>query len=131
MRSRHVPAREDCRCGSNVTDIARSRPPSVERLLAAVRPRRPAGQDHEALAEAARSILAEERERLAAGDGPRTAADLAAALVMRLDGFAGSSGAGPASVVPPRQPSVYHRFEGAEGSRWVPRSSKPVAPRSA
>jgi len=36
----------------------------VERLLAAVRPRRPVGQDHEALVAAARQVLADERDRL-------------------------------------------------------------------
>ncbi|MEA2612834.1 MAG: hypothetical protein QOI52_793, partial [Chloroflexota bacterium] len=50
-----------------MTTMARARPPSVERLIAAVRPRRPVGQDHDALVAAARDILAEERERLAAG----------------------------------------------------------------
>src|SRR5258706_15248182 len=67
-----------------------ARPPSVERLLAAVRPRRPAGQDHEALAEAARSVLAEERDRLADGVSASSLAALADALVGRLDGWARS-----------------------------------------
>ena len=75
------------RCGWKVTDIARSRPPSVEALLAAVRPRRPAGQEHDALAAAARSVLADERARLA-GAGPSEPAaelgDLADTLVARL-----------------------------------------------
>ena len=68
-----------------------SRPPSVERLLAAVRSRRPAGQDHEALVVAARQVLADERDRLlvAGPSAEATAlADLADALVARLDAWA-------------------------------------------
>jgi L-seryl-tRNA(Ser) seleniumtransferase len=65
------------------------RPPSVERLLAAVRSRRPAGQDHDALAEAARSILAEERRSLAGGAEPTALGDLADTLVARLTAWAG------------------------------------------
>ena len=67
------------------------RPPSVERLLAAVRPRRPVGQDHEALVAAARQVLADERDRLlvAGPSAEATAlADLAKALVARLDAWA-------------------------------------------
>jgi L-seryl-tRNA(Ser) seleniumtransferase len=61
------------------------RPPSVERLLAAVRPRRPAEQDHEAILAAARAIVAGERERLAAGDPATSLALLADRLIDRLD----------------------------------------------
>ena len=75
-----------------------SRPPSVERVLAAARGAL-GEREHEPVVAAARAIVADERERLAAGEVPRTAADLAAALVMRLDGFAGSLNAGPASVI--------------------------------
>jgi L-seryl-tRNA(Ser) seleniumtransferase len=60
------------------------RPPSVERLLAAVRPRRPAGQDHEALAQAARAILEDERARIASGEPPRALDALADELSDRL-----------------------------------------------
>ena len=67
------------------------RPPSVERLLAAVRSRRPVGQDHDALVVAARQVLADERDRLL-GAGPSAEAtvlaDLADALVARLDAWA-------------------------------------------
>ena len=58
-------------------------------MLAAVRSRRPAGQDHHALAEAARSILAEERRSLADGVAPRALGALADALVARLTAWAG------------------------------------------
>ena len=73
-------------------DPVAARPPSVERLLAAVRPRRPAGQDHAALVAAAREVLGEERDRLvAAGSaGARGLGELADALVARLDAWAGS-----------------------------------------
>jgi len=62
-------------------------PPSVESLLAAVRPRRPAGQDHDALVAAAREILAEERQRLAAGGPSTSLGPLADGLVARLEGW--------------------------------------------
>ena len=60
-----------------------SRPPSVERLLAAVR-RRAGARDHEALVAAARGEIAAERARLVDGDRPRPLTELAAALVARL-----------------------------------------------
>jgi L-seryl-tRNA(Ser) seleniumtransferase len=74
-----------------VTQPGRSRPPSVERLLAAARPHRPAGQDHLVLADAAREILHDERERLAADPSapPADLAVLADALIARLDAWAG------------------------------------------
>jgi L-seryl-tRNA(Ser) seleniumtransferase len=66
------------------------RPPSVEHLLAAVRPRRPAGQDHEALADAARAVLDEERRRIAAGEPVRLLEALADDLSDRLRRWATS-----------------------------------------
>ncbi len=60
------------------------RPPSVEHLLAAVRPRRPPGQDHEALADGAREVLDDERRRIAAGEPPRPLEALADELSDRL-----------------------------------------------
>jgi L-seryl-tRNA(Ser) seleniumtransferase len=79
-----------------MTTTAGRRPPSVEHLLAAVRPRRPAGQDHAALVATAREILAEERERLAAGREAATLGALADRLVARLDGW----------LVPPASPTI-------------------------
>ena len=64
-------------------------PPSVERLLAAVRPRRPAGQDHEALAAAARAVLDDERRRIAAGSAALPLDALADELSGRLRAWAG------------------------------------------
>jgi L-seryl-tRNA(Ser) seleniumtransferase len=75
---------------STRTDVGAAptaRPPSVERLLAAVRPRRPSGQEHEPLVAAAREILAEERGRLSAGEPPASFAALGDRLVARLDGW--------------------------------------------
>jgi L-seryl-tRNA(Ser) seleniumtransferase len=69
-------------------------PPSVEALLAAVRPRRPAGQDHEALADAARGVLDEERARIRSGAAPRPLDALADELSARLRSWAGRP-AGP------------------------------------
>jgi L-seryl-tRNA(Ser) seleniumtransferase len=76
-----VAERASARAHANV------RPPSVERLLAAVRPRRPAEQDHDAILAAAREIVAGERERLAAGDPPTSLALLADRLIARLDAW--------------------------------------------
>ena len=66
-------------------------PPSVEALLAAVRPRRPAGQDHDALADAARALLDEERRRIREGDAPRALGALADDLSHRLRAWASLS----------------------------------------
>ncbi len=79
----------------------RPRPPSVERLLTAVRPLASAATDADALAGAAREVLAEERDRLAAGDPPRDLVALAAAVVARLDGYAdpGGPGSGLTTVI--------------------------------
>jgi L-seryl-tRNA(Ser) seleniumtransferase len=60
------------------------RPPSVERLLAAVRPR-VGEREQGALVVAAREIVADERARLAAGEQPRSLGALADAIVARLD----------------------------------------------
>jgi L-seryl-tRNA(Ser) seleniumtransferase len=59
----------------------------VEQLLVAVRPRRPTGQDHRVLAEAVRAVIADERDRLAAGAPAHSPADLADEVVARLDGW--------------------------------------------
>ena len=60
------------------------RPPSVERLLAAARPR--AGErERGALVAAARETVADERARLAAGAQPRSIEVLAGAVLSRLD----------------------------------------------
>ena len=63
----------------------RPRPPSVEWLLAATRPRLRQARDPGALAKTARAVVADERDRLAAGEAARTIDELAEAVVGRLD----------------------------------------------
>lgn len=77
----------------------RQHPPSVERLLAAVRPRLPEGSDPRPLTAAAREILAAERAVLDAGEPPTPLGDLADALIARLDGFARPVGDGLVPVI--------------------------------
>ena len=60
-------------------------PPSVERVLAAVRRHAPE-RDHDALVTAARAVLAEERAALGRGAAPRDAEELAAVVDARLEG---------------------------------------------
>jgi L-seryl-tRNA(Ser) seleniumtransferase len=59
------------------------RPPSVEAILRTLGPRA-AGRDRAAVVEVARSVVAEERGRIAAGSGARSAASLGDAVVARL-----------------------------------------------
>jgi len=75
---------------------ARPRPPSVERLLAAVRPRL-GEREHEALLAAARDTAADERARLEAGQPARSIEALATAVVARLDAHV--RGAVPSRVI--------------------------------
>src|SRR5689334_14262603 len=86
MRSRHPPREED----RLVADRA-PRPPSVERLLGAVRARAAIsrGADPAAWTAAARDLIAEERRSIAGGATPRAVEDLADALVGRLTSWAG------------------------------------------
>ena len=77
----------------------RPRPPSVERLLSAVRPGLPDGIDAEAVALVARDVVAEERARLAAGESATELDRLAAAVHERLDRFADPSGSGLTTVL--------------------------------
>ena len=90
MRSRHCRSRSASGGSSaiiaGVTEPAAPRPPSVERLLAAVR----VGvgeREHLALVAAARDEIATERARLAAGRASRPLPALAEALIARLAGF--------------------------------------------
>jgi len=68
----------------------RPRPPSVERLLAVVRPRG-GDREHGALGAAARATIADERARLASGEPARPIDALADAVVARLDAHLGSA----------------------------------------
>ncbi len=79
MRSRHP-------CDHPGVSPSGPRPPSVERLLAAVRTRS-GEREHEALRAEAREMVADERARLAAAEQPRSIDALADAVVSRLDRF--------------------------------------------
>ncbi len=69
-----------------VEPTRRTRPPSVERLLADVR-EEVHGREHDAVVKVARAVIADERDRLASGSPPRAVGELAAELVTRLDGL--------------------------------------------
>ena len=75
------------------------RPPSVERLLAAARPRLGAERDHAALLGAARAVVDDERGRIASGAGPRELATLAEALVQGLESLTAPHGSGLTRVI--------------------------------
>ena len=77
----------------------RPRPPSVERLLAAVRPQLADGAAADAVVAVARDVVGEERARLAAGEEPTTVDALAATVHDRLDGFTDPSGSGLTTVL--------------------------------
>jgi L-seryl-tRNA(Ser) seleniumtransferase len=72
------------------------RPPSVERLLAAVRPRI-GERDHDAILAVARAVVEDERGRLAAGEPARTIETLADTVEAQLIAF--ESAAGPPPVI--------------------------------
>ena len=65
----------------------RPRPPSVERLLAAVRPHLALGTEADAVAAVARDVVAEERTRLADGAPPTGLDGLAGNVRERLASF--------------------------------------------
>jgi L-seryl-tRNA(Ser) seleniumtransferase len=67
---------------------SRPRPPSVEALLAAARPGLGEARAHEAVVAVARSVIAEERDRLAGGTPGRPIDALGADVVARLEGLA-------------------------------------------
>ncbi len=77
----------------------RPRPPSVERLLAAVRPRLTEGIEADAVVAVARDVVEDERARLAVGESVASLDDLAADILARLDAFAGPSGSGLTPVL--------------------------------
>ncbi len=77
----------------------RQRPPSVERLLAAVRPRLPDGLETAPLTAAAREIVAAERAALGAGDPPTPLEGLAEAVLAKLSAYTGPRGDGLVPVI--------------------------------
>ena len=72
--------------GSSIVATDQPRPPSVERVLQALRPRA-ADADPAALLAAAREAIADEGRRLATGQPPRTPDELAEAAEAALQGF--------------------------------------------
>ena len=77
----------------------RPRPPSVERLLSAVRPDLGNGSTQDALVAVARDVIADERGRLASGEDARTVDDLAMVMRERLNALADPSGSGLTTVL--------------------------------
>jgi L-seryl-tRNA(Ser) seleniumtransferase len=78
------------------------RPPSVERLLAAVRPRLDAPREPPALLAVARAVVAGERARLGSGtgsSGARAIDELALEVLARLDAFDRPGGPGLLPVI--------------------------------
>ncbi len=74
------------------------RPPSVERLLVAVRPA-VGERDRSAVLAVARAVIDEERARLASGESARPLHRLAAAVATRLATFGDPAGAGSPSAI--------------------------------
>jgi len=77
----------------------RPRPPSVERLLAAVRPTLPEGVAHDAIAAVARDVVADERSRLATGASATSIDALAGDVGDRLRDFVGPAESGLTTVL--------------------------------
>ncbi|MEO5919424.1 MAG: L-seryl-tRNA(Sec) selenium transferase, partial [Candidatus Limnocylindrales bacterium] len=75
--------------------VPAGRPPSVEQVLAAARPET-GDRDADAVLAVARDVVAGERVRLAAGEEPRSVAELGTALLGALRAFDGP-GEGPGS----------------------------------
>jgi L-seryl-tRNA(Ser) seleniumtransferase len=67
--------------------VRRPRPPSVDAILVASRRRISGDRDPDALRDAARAVIGEERDRIGRGEIPRPVDDLAAVVVARLDGW--------------------------------------------
>ncbi len=76
-----------------------SRPPSVERLLSAVRPRLVGPREPAALLAVARAVIADERARLGSGAHGRHIDELALEVRARLDAFGGPGEPGLLTVI--------------------------------
>jgi L-seryl-tRNA(Ser) seleniumtransferase len=70
-----------------VSGSAARRPPSIERVLAAVRSELDGTVDPRAMADAARAVVADERARLAAGADPAPVEKLATEVVARIASY--------------------------------------------
>jgi L-seryl-tRNA(Ser) seleniumtransferase len=78
---------------------SQQRPPSVEAVLALLRPTLEPGTQTAAVADLVRDVISDERERLGSGEGARSTASLADEGRSRLDALVAPSGAGLVSVV--------------------------------
>jgi L-seryl-tRNA(Ser) seleniumtransferase len=81
------PSRAAIDAGSATAGFGRSHPPSVDRVVSAVVVEAAVGASHDALVALARTVVEEERGRIAAGEAPRTAEALAADVAARLGGL--------------------------------------------
>jgi L-seryl-tRNA(Ser) seleniumtransferase len=79
--------------------LKRARPPSIESVLASVRPAVEEAIEADALLAATRDVVDEERTRLAADGKPRSSAVLADEVLARLGDLAGARGAGLVEVI--------------------------------
>jgi L-seryl-tRNA(Ser) seleniumtransferase len=75
------------------------RPPSVERVLAAVRPRLEGPREPAAILAVARTVVDAERDHLASGDAASSVEGLATEVIETLDGFAAPAIAAPPAVI--------------------------------
>ena len=66
---------------------SRPRPPSVDHVLTALRLREGPERQHDVAADAARSVIADEREHIGEGRDPRPVEDLVDAVQQRLDAY--------------------------------------------
>jgi L-seryl-tRNA(Ser) seleniumtransferase len=76
-----------------------ARPPSIEAVLSVVRRRVDRAVGVDALLACAREVVADERQRLRAGEPARSPVQLADLAVRRLESFASASGAGLVTVI--------------------------------
>ena len=67
--------------------VGRPRPPSVERVLAAVQAQSSVERSHNAVLVVTRAVVADERDRVTDGADPRTPDELAAEVSARLEAF--------------------------------------------
>jgi L-seryl-tRNA(Ser) seleniumtransferase len=86
MRSRHrASSGEQADMGSMVTETARSRPPSVERVLSILAADQVEVAERDALVALVREVIDDERQRLASGASALPEGDLADAVLDRLE----------------------------------------------
>jgi L-seryl-tRNA(Ser) seleniumtransferase len=99
--------------------VVHPRPPSVEHLLKSIRLREGVEREHEPVVQAARSVIEEERARIAAGDGPRLVRALVDDVLARLDAEAGSQ----ADIVINATGVIIHTNLGRAPWSWLARAA--------